>query len=139
VNEPYNEPLDWDTPPVKMILSNDGGANYSDTLACVLEDGKYSADVPARPYGTTMSYYFEVIDPWQTTVRFPSAAPDTTYQIHVLENIPGDANDDGKIDIFDVLEVLKELANPVLQNALCDVDRNDQVNIFDILALLKLL
>ena len=51
----------------------------------------------------------------------------------------GAVNNDDKIDIFDLLELLKQLADPTGQNSLGDVDEDGKVDIFDLLELLKML
>ncbi|HUU27984.1 MAG TPA: SUMF1/EgtB/PvdO family nonheme iron enzyme [archaeon] len=54
----------------------------------------------------------------------------------------GDINEDGKVNIFDLLELLKVLAGQQQtdrQNQIADVDIDGKVNIFDLLGLLKVL
>ncbi|HUU28666.1 MAG TPA: SUMF1/EgtB/PvdO family nonheme iron enzyme [archaeon] len=55
----------------------------------------------------------------------------------------GDINEDGLVNIFDLLEMLKMLPDPAVQPArarqIADVDASGVVNIFDLLGLLNLL
>ena len=53
----------------------------------------------------------------------------------------GDINEDGQVNIFDLLEMLKMLSGPEVQpdktRQIADMDENESVNIFDLLGLLK--
>jgi formylglycine-generating enzyme required for sulfatase activity len=55
----------------------------------------------------------------------------------------GDINEDGQVNIFDLLEMLKMLSDPAGQTEraqqIADMDENGSVNIFDLLGLLKVL
>jgi len=63
------------------------------------------------------------------------AAASSTYR--------GDINEDGQVNIFDLLEMLKMLADPEGQlertRQIADIDESGAVNIFDLLGLLKVL
>jgi len=50
---------------------------------------------------------------------------------------PGDVDGNGKLDVFDLLGLLKVLSGTQASNGLSDVDGNGKVDIFDLLALLK--
>ena len=54
-------------------------------------------------------------------------------------NEPGDVGGDGKTDIFDLLELLKQIGGSTEKNDLGDVDGDGEVNIFNLLQLLKLI
>jgi hypothetical protein len=53
--------------------------------------------------------------------------------------VPGDSDGNGKVDIFDLLSLLKVLGGSKPATAVDDIDHNGKVDIFDLLALLKLL
>jgi Ca2+-binding EF-hand superfamily protein len=51
----------------------------------------------------------------------------------------GDLDNNGKIDIFDLLGILKVLGGSQAASGGADVDGNGKVDIFDLLAILRLL
>ncbi|OGG02318.1 MAG: hypothetical protein A3F83_07980 [Candidatus Glassbacteria bacterium RIFCSPLOWO2_12_FULL_58_11] len=51
----------------------------------------------------------------------------------------GDLDGDGKVGIYDLLELLKVLGGAAARTALADLDANGKVDIFDLLTLLELL
>ena len=55
----------------------------------------------------------------------------------------GDINEDGRVNIFDLLETLKILSNKIEPSErtrqIADIDKNGSVNIFDLLGLLKVI
>jgi hypothetical protein len=55
----------------------------------------------------------------------------------VTFSVPGDADGNGKIDIFDLLQLLKILGGSAQSTGGADVDSNGKIDIFDLLALLK--
>jgi len=55
----------------------------------------------------------------------------------VTFSVPGDADGNGKIDIFDLLQLLKILSGSAQPTGGADVDGNKKIDIFDLLALLK--
>lgn len=50
---------------------------------------------------------------------------------------PGDVDGSGKIDVFDLLGLLKVLGGSQASSALSDIDGNGKTDVFDLLALLK--
>ncbi|HUU81660.1 MAG TPA: dockerin type I domain-containing protein, partial [Acidobacteriota bacterium] len=56
-----------------------------------------------------------------------------------VTQIPGDVSQDTKVDIFDLLELLKVLSGRVESSFASDVDMNGRTDIFDLLAMLKML
>ncbi len=121
------------------------GTNYSyvemqpDTL---LING-FTGDIPGQREGNTVRYYIETSDE-EHTVTDPANAPQSAYQFAILldgvEGVTaGDANGDGKIDIFDLLEVLSILSGKSVATPGADADGNGSVNIFDLLEVLSLL
>lgn len=67
----------------------------------------------------------------------------TTILAVVSSTSRGDINEDGKVDIFDLLEMLKMLSNPQEKTErskqIADVDANGKNDIFDLLGMLKVL
>ena len=126
-------------PEVKLIISEDNGITYKDSIDCSLSEDRFIAVLPPKPFETVLNYYFETYDAKGEIVRLPTDAPLSTYEIKILSHIPGDANNDDNVNIFDLLELLKQLAGVSETNNYGDVDGNGQVNIFDLLELLKLL
>ncbi|MBN2290348.1 MAG: dockerin type I repeat-containing protein, partial [Candidatus Glassbacteria bacterium] len=126
-------------PEVKLIISEDNGIAYNDTLNCSLSEDRFIAMLPAYPFETVLNYYFETLDAKGEIVCLPTDAPLSTYEIKILSRIPGDANNDDKINIFDLLELLKQLAGVGETNNYGDVNKDGKVNIFDLLELLKLI
>ena len=51
--------------------------------------------------------------------------------------VPGDVDGSGKIDVFDLLDLLKVLGGSKAPSALSDIDANGKTDVFDLLALLK--
>ncbi|MCE5270096.1 dockerin type I domain-containing protein [bacterium] len=57
--------------------------------------------------------------------------------IVTIGGAPGDVDGNGKLDVFDLLGLLKVLSGAQVGNGLSDVDGNGKIDIFDLLALLK--
>jgi hypothetical protein len=51
--------------------------------------------------------------------------------------VPGDVDGSGRIDVFDLLGLLKVLGGTQASSALSDIDGNGKTDVFDLLALLK--
>ncbi len=77
-----------------------------------------------------------IADDDTTTVAIDAVSRDGTLTIG--EFAPGDASGDGKVDIFDVLSVLKALSGASTVGP-SDVNGDGKTNIFDVLEVLKLL
>ncbi|HUU27485.1 MAG TPA: putative Ig domain-containing protein [archaeon] len=90
--------------------------------------------------GTVMKYYILAQDA-MNSATLPQDAPDNVYQLVLLELTlqPGDVDQSGKVDIFDLLELLKVLGGSKPDNVASDVNISGKTDIFDLLALLKLL
>ena len=75
------------------------------------------------------------------SVTSPWGAPDSYYELVLLEYTgqPGDVDGNIKVDIFDLLELLKVLGGRVQPGISSDVDGSGKTDIFDLLELLKLL
>jgi len=61
------------------------------------------------------------------------------YKVTARRQNPGDVNADDRVDVFDLLALLKQLAGRDAKNEYGDVDGNGRVDIFDLLRLLKLM
>jgi len=90
--------------------------------------------------GTVIRYYVEAMDE-MNSVTSPQGAPDNYYELVLLEYTgqPGDVDGNIKVDIFDLLELLKVLGGRVQPGISSDVDGSGKTDIFDLLELLKLL
>ena len=128
-----------ENPVVKVIASKNNGVSFTDTLNGVLDRGQYHALCPACPLETTLKFYYELTDLSGQIYRLPADAPSTTFTLNVCSYREGDSNGDWKVNVFDLLEILKQLKNPDAQNNLCDINGDGKINKFDLLALLKLL
>ncbi|MBW7997901.1 MAG: hypothetical protein FVQ81_15295 [Candidatus Glassbacteria bacterium] len=100
----------------------------------------FTGDIPGQKEGNTIYYYIEASDE-EYTVTDPATAPGSAYQFSILLDgvagvTAGDSNDDGKIDIFDVLDVLSILGGKKGATAGADADGNGRVDIFDLLDIL---
>ncbi len=94
--------------------------------------------------------FFEIVPNYWTSARDSLALPTSslhslgTRSIQVTDpnaSEPGDVDDNGKIDIFDVLGILNIMGGQVTpdprMSAAADLDDNGKIDIFDLLALLK--
>ncbi|KPJ58767.1 MAG: hypothetical protein AMJ46_13645, partial [Latescibacteria bacterium DG_63] len=90
--------------------------------------------------GTVIRYYVLAMDE-MNNVTSPQGAPDSYYELVLLEYTgqPGDVDGNAKVDIFDLLELLKVLGGSVQPGVFSDVDVNGKTDIFDLLELLKIL
>lgn len=67
-------------------------------------------------------------------------APISNEEFHITEadSLSGDINGDGKVNIFDVIRLLKKVTGEVVETfANTDVNGDGKVNIFDVIRLLK--
>ena len=73
------------------------------------------------------------------SVTSPEGAPESFYELVLLEYTgqPGDVNGDTKVDIFDLLELLKVLSGKVQPTISSDVNTNGKTDIFDLLEILR--
>ena len=128
----------------RLYYSTDG-QNYSSVALTAdpnLING-YTGNIPGQVEGTTIYYYIEASDE-EHTVTDPATAPQTAYQFSILlDGIAGagagDANGDGTVNIFDLLDVLKILGGSAQATPGADADHNGRVDIFDLLEVLKLM
>ncbi|HUU26437.1 MAG TPA: putative Ig domain-containing protein [archaeon] len=104
---------------------------------------QYTASIPGQTEGSSVVYYIEAGDSLHT-VTDPLNAPQNTYRFAILidgvESVrSGDMNNNGNVDIFDLLEMLKTLGGSSQATGVSDVDGSGKTDIFDLLELLKIL
>ena len=122
---------------VMLIVSRDGGVTFTDTITCGCdESGVFSASLPAEGSDEgEWQYYFEVEDETGYVYRKPLGG-----RAYSLILAPGaDVNGDGSVNVFDLLELLQKLADPVQGDTGGDVDGDGMTNVFDLLYLLNIL
>ncbi|RLB12363.1 MAG: hypothetical protein DRG82_17170, partial [Deltaproteobacteria bacterium] len=103
----------------------------------------YSAEIPGQKEGSTVLYYVEAGDSLHT-VTDPADAPQSTFRFSVLMDgvqttRAGDVDNNGKVDIFDLLGVLKILGGSQGASGGADANQDGKVDIFDLLEILKTL
>lgn len=110
--------------------------------------------VPTAPFpeleagsGAILKLSFKVKTPLETgasttlQLKLKNGTLLSTYQLTAREftGVPGDVDGNAKIDIFDLLELLKVLGGNGQESLFSDVDQNGKTDIFDLLRLLTLL
>jgi len=91
-----------------------------------------------------LRFYFSLFIILLVFSAFPISAV-SIFQVQpaVESSFRGDINEDGRLDIFDLLEMLKMLSSPEGQperiRRIADMDESGSVDIFDLLGLLKVL
>ena len=103
----------------------------------------FNGSIPGQREGNTILYYIEAGDSLHT-VTDPPGAPQSAYRFSILldgvESVrPGDLDNDGQVNIFDLLGLLKVLGGTQQATGAADTNGDGQVNIFDLLELLKTL
>jgi hypothetical protein len=101
----------------------------------------FNGSIPGQREGNTIFYYVEAGDSLHT-VTDPSGAPQSAYRFSILldgvESIrPGDVDNDGQVNIFDLLGLLKVLGGTQQATGGADTNEDGKVDIFDLLELLK--
>ncbi len=101
----------------------------------------FNGSIPGQKEGNTILYYIEAGDSL-LTVTDPVGAPQIAYGFTILldgvESIrPGDVDNDGQVDIFDLLGLLKVLGGTQQATSGADTNEDGRVDIFDLLELLK--
>ncbi|HLA41500.1 MAG TPA: dockerin type I repeat-containing protein, partial [Candidatus Glassbacteria bacterium] len=124
-----------------VILDQESGP---DTVEMSPGDGdSYSATVSGLVAGALVLYYVAAEDSTGNMTLDPPAAPESYYSFAYTPFLAGDGDLDGRIDIFDLLAMLRVLsgrATPTAQQVLAmDFNANGRVDIFDVIELLKLL
>jgi len=120
---------------VTIVFSNDRGQSFENPISCT-EDGElFKGQLPAQQAGTTIHYYFEVIDDEGNYYYLPEGAPEQLFALKVA--FSGDVDQDGTTNIFDLLTLLSQLGKVNQPTASSDVNKDGVFNIFDLLALLQ--
>jgi len=104
--------------------------------------GTFAGIVKDLPRGTRISYYIAVEDGSGNLAKEPADAPQSLLSFDFLPLISGDGDLNGKVDIFDLLAMLKVLAGKPSdweQSYVMDLNRNGRIDIFDLIKLLRLL
>ncbi len=135
---------DSDLGTVTAILLPEGLA--PDTLAMTAvagEENRFSALVSGLEPGARVSYYVEAADTLGNYARYPSSAPVGLLRLEYSPVLAGDGDLNGKVDIFDVLAVLRVISGrgepSAKEFAAMDLDLDGRISIFDLLAVLKLM
>ena len=101
----------------------------------------FNGSIPGQKEGNTIFYYIEAGDSLHT-VTDPAGAPQSAYRFSILLDgveslIPGDVDNDGQVNIFDLLGLLKVLGGTQQATGGADTNQDGKVDIFDLLELLK--
>ncbi len=96
----------------------------------------YRVDVPG---GDRSKLEYSAWSPVSTNFHDPDRFGEIVFSTEPVRVLRGDTNDDGAINIFDLLNLLRALRDHSISEgkAAYDVDANGKINIFDILALLR--
>ncbi len=136
---------DSDLGAVTAILLPEGLA--PDTLAMTAvagEENRFSTLVSGLEPGAGVSYYVEATDTLGNVARYPSSAPAAgLLRLVYAPVLAGDGDLNGRVDIFDVLAILKVISGrgepSAKEFAAMDLDLDGRISIFDLLEVLKLL
>jgi len=120
---------------VTIVFSNDRGQSFENPISCNKDGELFKGQLPAQQAGITIHYYFEVIDDEGSKYCMPEGAPEQLFSLKVAYS--GDVDNNGKTDIFDLLELLKHLSGSKPQSNQSDVNKDGKVDIFDLLSLLQ--
>ncbi len=101
----------------------------------------FNGSIPGQREGNTIFYYIEAGDSLHT-VTDPAGAPQSAYRFSILLDgveslMPGDVDNDGQVNIFDLLGLLKVLGGTQQATGGADTNQDGKVDIFDLLELLK--
>ena len=127
-------------PEVRIIISQDAGETFPDTMDCTCEqEGQFTVPLPARELGSCLYYFFEVSEPSGAVYRFPEAAPQECFILDVSLTKKGDANGDWTTNVLDLLQLLRIFQGLEPSSPLADLNGDGKVNVFDLIALLRML
>ncbi|MCE5272953.1 Ig-like domain-containing protein [bacterium] len=107
-------------------------AEQTDTVGMEQVSGVYQGEIPGQPIGANISYYVEAIDRDGNVSREPKVSG---YLLNVSELGPTDLDGNGKVDVFDLLVLLRALTSHEDR----DVNGDGKTDIWDLLVLLKVL
>ncbi|MEA1996507.1 MAG: dockerin type I repeat-containing protein, partial [Gemmatimonadota bacterium] len=121
-------------------------AQAADTLELTAEAGLVTHTGVVRGYerGVGISYYIVAEDSSGNSVTDPEdITADNLPSFDFLPVVSGDGNQDGVVNIFDLITLLQALGGSSVpspdQEYAMDLDRNGRVDIFDLLELLRVL
>ncbi len=112
----------------RLFWSVEGGVSNSIDMLNTPGTTEYSASIPGQSAGSKINYFVDISDTGRHTAS-------SAFTFRVIPS--GDLNADGKVDVFDLLALLKQLGNPGSGYRSGDLDSNGKVDVFDLLALLK--
>jgi len=115
----------------RVSYSYSGGSRLSLVHFLEVGDGEISGQLPDIGISSTEKAVEVTLDSW--TISFDSQSP---FEINAQKRIPGDVGGDGKVDIFDLLDLIKVLGGSSIQAPGADVNSDGKTDIFDLLALL---
>jgi agmatine deiminase len=144
-NEPYytvnatiNSPSGLSGATVYWTTNPGSGFN---SITMTNTDDYYSANIPAQPYNTSVSYYISATNNNSKTISKPLVAP-AGYYTFIIGAPNGDVNGDGYVNVLDVVWMVSHLTGStpvgfILENA--DVNQDGSINIADLTALINLI
>lgn len=128
---------------VTAILLPEGQSPDTLAMSTVETENTFSALVTGLEPGVQVSYYVEATDTLGNVARYPASAPAELLQLVFNPVLAGDGDLNGRVDIFDVLAVLKVISGreepSASEFAAMDLDFDGRISIFDLLEVLKLL
>ncbi len=102
---------------------------------CSLAEYDYFAFLPQQTPGSSIKYYFELVNEESGTTLIPENAPTTCFALETAYE--ADLNGDEKTDIFDLLALLKVISGSGANSGTGDINKDGKINIFDLLSLLE--
>ncbi len=122
-----------------------GDTVFNDTLALVRvgQSDTFRGELSGLERGTAVRYFIIAEDLGGQSAYDPPQAPSAYHSFTFAPPSPGDGNLDGKVNVFDLLTLLRVLGHtdtPSLEQRISlDLDRNGKIDVFDLLALLRLM
>ncbi len=135
---------DNDLGTVTAILFPEGQGSINLEMSAADSGEVFSALVTGLKQNEELGYYIEAIDTLGNVARYPQSAPAELLQlVYTPPELFGDTDLNGKVNIFDVLAVLKVISGreepSASEFAAMDLDFDGRISIFDLLEVLKLL
>ena len=124
-----------------------GAVNDPDNLASLAVSTAQSADpLIARVWMSGVDLHIEAISPGETTVNVTvdsnGRLTTTAFTVVVTQGLKGDVNNDGKVNISDVTDLINYLLSGDASGVnlwAADVDDSDSINIADVTSLINYL
>ncbi len=118
------------------------GGDYKDVSFTRQSGNLFTAKIQegTQTVGSVIDYYIVVQDNMNTTT-VPTGAPQQVNRFILAEQTQqkGDIDGNNKIDVFDLLGLLKVMSGAQPSSFVSDIDGNGKTDVFDLLALLKLM